>query len=84
MKTITIPARDTTVLGLLKRARRGGIILKSPEGEHFVLSSVAGWQSFEIGADLTQNKDLMKYLSARRGRGKRIPLAAVKAELGLR
>ena len=40
MKTITISRRARSVHALLKRARRENVILRSPEGEEFILAEV--------------------------------------------
>jgi hypothetical protein len=51
----------------------------------FVLISIEDWEGFEVDEDddITQNKELMEYLAKRRSQGNRIPLAGVKAQLGL-
>ena len=84
MKAIAVPAQAKALIGLLKKARRRSLILESPDGQRFVLSSVDAWEGFEVGEEATQNRALMKQLSGRRTRGKTIPLAEVKAELGLK
>ncbi len=84
MKAIAVPAQAKALIGLLKKARRGTLILQSPDGQRFVLSSVDAWEGFEVGEDVTQNRGLMKHLSGRRSRSKTIPLAEIKAELGLK
>lgn len=77
---------------LLKNAGRAGLILQSADGHRFVLASIEDWQGYDVGVGndfagevkrTIRNKTLMKALAARRGNGKRIPLAKVKAELGL-
>ena len=40
MKTITISRRARGVHALLRRARRENIILRSPEGDEFILAEV--------------------------------------------
>jgi hypothetical protein len=92
MKTITVPARAKTLNNVLKKARRNGLILRSADGQRFVLTSIENWQGFTVGAgdDFAQevkstvrNKKLMKFLAGRRSHAKRIPLATVKAQLGI-
>ena len=82
MKAIAVPAQAKVLIGLLKRARRE--TLQSPDGQQFVLSFVGAWEGFEVGDDMTTNKPLMKRLAGRKSHGKPIPLAEVKAELGLK
>lgn len=85
MKTIVVPARAKVLNELLKAARQTEVILESADGQRFVLISIEDWEGFEVDEDddITQNKDLMEYLAKRRSQGNRIPLAGVKAQLGL-
>ena len=83
MKTIAIPARTKTLNDLFKKARNKSLILQSHDGRRFVLAPIEGWEGFEVGDDITQNKDLMKYLSERRTKGRTIPIEEVKAKLGI-
>ena len=85
MKAITIPARARMLNDLLRKARRKEIVLESADGERFVLASIQGWEGFEVGddEDITKNKEFMNHLASRRSGGKRIPLAEVRAQLGL-
>jgi hypothetical protein len=85
MRAITIPTRAKALNDLLRKARHKEVILESADGERFVLASIQGWEGFEVGADddITQNRKLMSHLASRRSGGKRIPLAEVKAQLGL-
>ncbi|MGO9274717.1 MAG: hypothetical protein ACLQOO_31570 [Terriglobia bacterium] len=63
MKTISISRRTKSVNALLKRARRENIILRSPEGEEFVLAEL---NDFDREIELTrQNRSLMTFLEAR-------------------
>ena len=93
MKTITVSARSKTLNDLLKRAARAGVILQSADGQRFVLASIEGWQGYDVGAGddfagevrrTVRNRKLMKVLADRRRNGKRISLAQVKQELGLK
>ena len=83
MRTIPVSARAKTLNELLKKARHKSLILESTDGHRFVLASLEDWEGFEVGEDITQNKELMKHLSERRSGGKAIPLDEVKTELGL-
>ncbi|MBI4771136.1 MAG: hypothetical protein HY784_12180 [Chloroflexi bacterium] len=81
MKTITISARAKTITALLKRARRGGLILRSPEGYEFVLAEI---DDFNREIELTRkNKKLMKLLDERGKQTKTLKAAEVRAQLGL-
>ena len=91
MRTITVPARAKTLNDLLKRARRSGLILRSVDGQRFVLASIENWEGFGVGAGdnfarevkrTVRNKKLMKFLADRRSHGKTVPLAKVKERLG--
>jgi hypothetical protein len=48
MKTIAVSARDKTINDLLKKARRGTIILESANGQRFALTSVNDWEAFDV------------------------------------
>jgi hypothetical protein len=94
MKTIAISTRAKALNELLKKARRGTIILESADGQRFALTAVHDWEAFDVGdsqdfaAEVERtgkNKRLMKTWAARRKRedGAGIPLAELKRELGL-
>jgi len=85
MRAIPIPTRARTLNDLLRKARRKQVVLESADGERFVLASIQGWEGFEVGEDddITKNKKLMSRLASRRSGGKKIPLAEVRARLGL-
>ncbi len=81
MKTITISARAKTITALLKRAQRGGLILRSPDGYEFVLAEI---DDFNREIELTRkNKKLMKLLDERGKQTKTLKAAEVRAQLGL-
>ncbi len=92
MKTVTVSPRAKTLHSLLRKARRNGLILQSPEGERFVLTPIGNWIGFDVGESddfakeverMVQNKRLMKYLAERRSHGRRIPIEKVREQLGL-
>jgi len=85
MRIITVPARAKRLNDILKEARHEEVILECADGQRFVLASIEGWEGFEVDEDddITKNKNLMKHLTERRTHGRRIPLAEVKAQLGL-
>ena len=92
MKAVNISARAKSVTNLLKEVDNGGLILRAPNGKYFVLAALEEWEGFDVGGgeDFAQevkltarNKDLMRFLSQRRSRAKRIPMAKVKEQLGI-
>ena len=96
MKTVNISSRAKTVNALLKMARRKNIILRSTNGEQFILSPIQNWEVFDIdyiGDDFdkevkatVKNKKLMNYLADRKKKnaGKpRYSIKEVRKELGL-
>ena len=94
MKTIAVSARAKTFIDLLKKARREIIILESPDGQRYALTSVNNWEAFDVGPSQDfavevertgKNKRLLKSLAARRKaeKSKGIPLAEVRKQLGL-
>jgi len=81
MRTISISRRARSVNALLKRARRENIILRSPDGEEFVLAEV---DDFNREIELTrQSRALMKFLEARARQAETVPLEKAKAMLGV-
>lgn len=63
MKTIKVSKQSRTLIALLKRARRENVILRSPEGEEFVLAEI---DDFNREIELTrENRQLMKLLESR-------------------
>jgi len=92
MKTVTVSPRAKTLHNLLRKARRNGLILQSPEGERFVLTPIGNWIGFDVGDSddfaeevkmTVRNKKLMKFLAKRRRHGKRIPIEKVREQLGI-
>ncbi|MEK7405635.1 MAG: hypothetical protein AAB225_11055 [Acidobacteriota bacterium] len=81
MKTITISRRAKSVTALLKRARRENVILKSPEGEEFILAEV---DDFNREIELSrQNRALMKFLDARARQTETVSYEEARTLLGL-
>jgi hypothetical protein len=81
MKTITISRRARSVHALLQRARRENVILRSPEGEEFILAEVADFnREIELAR---QNRALMKSLEARARQTETVSLEEAKSLLGL-
>ena len=81
MRTITISRRARSVHALLKRARRENVILRSPEGEEFILAEVG---DFNREIELTrQNRALMKFLDARARQAATVSFEDVQSLLGL-
>jgi len=81
MKKINIPTQSTTVTSLLKKAQRGGLILRSPDGQEFILAEI---DDFNREIELTRhNKALMKLLDSRGKQTRTVKTADVKKQLGL-
>ena len=81
MRTVAVSARSKSINKLLKRARKENIVLRARDGAEFVLAEI---HDFGREVELArQNKKLMKFLEVRAKQRKTIPLAEVKAELGL-
>jgi hypothetical protein len=81
MKTVTVSTRTKTLVALLKRAKRGGLILRSPDGHEFILAEI---DDFNREIELTrQNKKLMKLLDERGKQTEKLKAAQVRAQLGL-
>jgi hypothetical protein len=81
MKTIAVPRRARSVHALLQRARRENVILRSPEGEEFILAEV---DDFNREIELTrQNRALMKFLEARARQTETVSFEDARALLGL-
>ena len=82
MTTITISRNSRTVSALLKRARRENVILRSPEGDEFILAEI---DDFDREIELTrQNRALMKFLDARARQAETVSLDRAAALLGLK
>lgn len=82
MKTVAISPRAKTIATLLKRARQGGLILRSPEGDEFILAEI---DDFNREIELTRkNKRLMKLLDERAKQPQTFTASEVRAQLGLK
>lgn len=81
MKTVNIPAQAKTVTSLLRKAQKGRLILRSPEGQKFILAEI---DDFSRKIELTRrNKALMKFLDARGKQTKTLGSAEMRKQLGL-
>jgi len=81
MKTITISRHPRSTQGLLSRARRENVILRSPEGEEFILAEV---HDFNREIDLArQNRALMRFLDARARQTETVSSEEARTLLGL-
>ena len=81
MTTIKVSKQAKTLLALLKRARRENVILRSPEGEEFILAEM---DDFNREIELTrQNKQLLKRLESRANPKETISLEEAKRRLDL-
>ncbi len=80
MTTIIISKQAKTLNALLKRARNENIILRSAEGDEFILAKI---RDFDREIELTrQNKRLMKFLDYRSKREATISLKEARRQLG--
>jgi len=81
MKTITVSRRARSVHALLERARRENVILRSPEGDEFILAEV---EDFNREIELArQNRALMKFLEARARQAETVSFEEAERLLGL-
>jgi hypothetical protein len=81
MKTVIISTQAKTVTSLLNKAQRGGLILRSPKGQEFILAEI---DDFNREIELTRhNKALMKLLDARGKQTKTFKASDAKKQLGL-
>ena len=81
MKTVSISTKAKTINLLIKKAQRGGLILRSPEGQEFILAEI---NDFKREIELTrQNKALMRLLDARGKQTKTFKASDVKKQIGL-
>ena len=81
MKTIKVSRQARTLNALLQRARRENVILRSAEGNEFLLAEI---DDFSREIELTrQNKQLMKLLESRAKKKATISLEKAKQRLDL-
>ncbi len=81
MKRVNVSIKAKTVTTLLKKAKKGGLILRSPDGHEFILAEI---DDFDREIELTrQNKALMKLLDERARQTKTLKAAEVKNQLGI-
>lgn len=81
MRTIAVSTRSKKINVLLKQARKENIVLRARDGAEFILAEI---HDFNREIELArQNKKLMKFLETRAKQTKTIPLAKLRAELGL-
>ena len=79
MTTRTVSPRERALSALLKRAQRGGLILRSPEGREFILAEI---DDFDREIELTRkNKRLMRFLEQRAKQAATVTLAEARASL---
>ena len=81
MKTIKVSQRSKTLNALLKQARRENLILRSADGQEFILAEI---DDFDREIKLTRrNRAFMKLLDARARPTKTVSLAEAKRRLGV-
>ena len=81
MKTIRVSQKSRTINALLRQARRQNVIIRSPEGQEFILAEI---DDFNREVELTkQNREFMKLLDARGRQTKTVSLKEAKRLLGI-
>jgi hypothetical protein len=81
MKPIKVARRARGVNELLKKARKENVILRSPEGEEFILAAI---DDFNREIQLTRrNKALMRLLDSRRRQRDSVSLDQARKLLGV-
>jgi hypothetical protein len=81
MKTVRISSGAKSINVLLKKAQKGGLILRSPDGNEFILAEI---DDFNREIELTrQNKSLMKLLDERGKQNMTFKATDVKRQLGI-
>jgi hypothetical protein len=81
MRKVNVSTKEKTINSLLKKAQRGGLILRSPEGQEFILAEIS---DFNREIELTrQNKALMRLLDARGKQSKTFKASEVKKQIGV-
>jgi len=81
MKTVKVPKRAKSVNALLKEARHENLILRTADGEEFILAEI---DDFNREIELTrENKPLMRLLDRRAEQEANISLRNAKSELGI-
>ena len=81
MKTIKVSKQAKTINALLKRARQENVILRSAEGDEFLLAEI---DDFDREIELTrENKQLMKLLDGRAKQKATVSLEEAKRRLGI-
>ena len=81
MKRVNVSNKAKTITTLLKKAKKDGLILRSPEGHEFILVEI---NDFNREIELTrQNKPLMKLLDERGKHTQTFKAADAKSKLGM-
>ena len=81
MRTVNVSTKEKTINSLLKKAQRGGLILRSPGGQEFILAEI---NDFNREIKLTrQNKSLMKLLDSSGKQTKTFKASEVKRQIGV-
>jgi hypothetical protein len=81
VKTIKVSKQSKTLNALLKRAREENVILRSAEGDEFILAEI---DDFNREIELTRdNKQLMRLLERRAKQKATVSLEEVKRRLGI-
>jgi hypothetical protein len=81
MRTITVPANATEVNAILAQARQEDILVRTADGEEFMLTAVDAFDEEIVRT--RRNEKLMALLDQRAKQTTTIPLEEVKRQLGL-
>jgi hypothetical protein len=81
MRTITVPVNATEVNAILAQARQEDILVRTADGEEFMLTAVDAFDEEIVRT--RRNEKLMALLDQRAKQTTTIPLEEVKRQLGL-
>ena len=93
MKVITVSEEQYSLLKLLQTIDQDGVILQTIDGRQFILSPFNGWHGFEIQntedfeqevKSTSENSELIDFLASRNQNKKRVSIAEVKEQLGIK
>jgi hypothetical protein len=82
MKTIDLSRHGANLQDLLRLARSGNLILRTPEGKEFLLAEISDFEG-EV-ALVRENEELMRFLQRRSRSTRKYSVDEVREALGLR
>lgn len=81
MKTINLPTKISTIEELLELAKKENVILKTPDGQEFILAEI---DEFDREVELVRyHQELMDLLDQRSGEKERYTLKQIREQLHL-